>query len=136
MQQQRHDLEAADIRVVIVTFERGMVARAYIEDTHVPFPVLVDESRGLYGAYGMLRGGLLAIWGPRTWWAYVQELWQGRRPLTGRAPADVHQLGGDVLIDPDGRLRLIHVGSGPGDRPSIAALLAARHRAPAGRLRS
>lgn len=126
MQQHAHTLDALDVRVLVVTFEAGPLARAYLEETRLPFPVLVDEPRTLYAAYGMLRGSAFAIWGPRTWWAYAKELWRGRRPLTGRAPADVHQLGGDVLVDPSGTLHLVHVGSGPADRPSVERLLQAR----------
>ena len=121
-------LDAADVRIAVVTFERGALARAYIEETRLPFPVLVDDTRALYEAYGMLRGTWFGIWGPRTWWAYANELWNGQRPLTDREPSDLHQLGGDVLIDPGGILRLVHVGSGPGDRPSITRLLDARGR--------
>lgn len=126
MQQEEQTLAALGIRVVVVTFERGPLARAYVEETGLTYPVLVDESRALYEAYGMLRASRWAIWGPRTWWAYAREFARGRRPLTDREPSDVHQLGGDVLVDPTGRLRLVFVGSGPGDRPSIRRIVAAR----------
>ena len=39
------------------------------------------------------------------------------------AAGDVRQLGGDVLIDPQGVIRLHHVGRGPADRPAVARLL-------------
>ena len=63
--------------------------------------------------------------------AYVKLLLRGRRL---RMPSgDVSQLGGDVIIDPEGIIRLHHVGAGPGDRPAIHGLLdavrRARHRA-------
>ncbi len=50
-----------------------------------------------------------------------QTLIQGRR--LHRSDGDVNQLGGDVLIDPTGIVRLHHVGSGPADRPSVSSLL-------------
>lgn len=112
-----------------MTFERGLLARAYVESTQCPFPVLVDDDRVLYHAYGMLRGRWLDIWGPRTWWAYARELWQGRRPVRSEETSDVHQLGGNVLIGPDGRVRFVHVGRGPADRPSVDTLLAIRRSA-------
>jgi hypothetical protein len=125
-QHERTPLEL-DIQVVIVTFESSPLARAYVHETGLPWTVLVDETRSLYRAYGMLRGRVWDIWGPRTWWAYAKELMHGRLP--GASHADTSQLGGDVLIDPGGVVRFIHVGSGPADRPSLAAMLEARQGA-------
>jgi hypothetical protein len=53
-------------------------------------------------------------------------LFRGRTPRAVDLDSDTSQLGGDVLVDPSGIVRFLHVGSGPGDRPSIAALAAAR----------
>ena len=129
MQQHEHIVSELDIHVLIVTFEHGGVARAYVEESGLPWPILVDESRALYHAYGMLRGRVRDIWGPRTVWAYAKEFAKGRVPRAPSRGVDTHQLGGDVLIDPSGIVRLLHVGSGPGDRPSVATLLAARKTA-------
>jgi len=63
-----------DIKVLVITFETRAFARAYVQDTRLRWPVLIDEPRALYHAYGMLRGSWWDIWGPRTWWAYAKEL--------------------------------------------------------------
>jgi hypothetical protein len=126
LQQYRRAFEDLDTQVVVVTFERGPLARAYVADTGLAWPILVDEDRTLYRAYGMLRGGRWQIWGPRTWWAYAKELLRGITPSASALGSDGNQLGGDVLVDASGMVRFLHVGSGPGDRPSVAALLAAR----------
>lgn len=128
MQQHGQTLKDLDIRVLVVTFESGAFARAYAQETGLGWAVMIDETRSLYEAYGMLRGRLRDIWGPRTWWAYAQEALRGRWP--GPARADTSQLGGDVLIDPEGVVRLVHVGSGPADRPSIESLLEIRRHGP------
>jgi hypothetical protein len=127
LQQQQRALVDLDIHVVIVTFESSPLARAYVQETGIQWPLLVDEARTLYGVYRMLRGRLWDIWGPRTWWAYAMEMMRGRFPKPSHA--DTSQLGGDVLIDPHGTVRLIHVGSGPADRPSVGDILAARQAA-------
>jgi len=127
LQQHEQTLIALGISIAVVTFETRAFARAYVQETGVRWPVLVDETRSLYRAYGMLRGRAWDIWGPRTWWAYAKELTRGRWPRP--AHADTAQLGGDVLIDPSGTVRLLHVGSGPADRPSVAAILRARQPA-------
>lgn len=107
--------------MVVVTFEAEFLARAYIEDTNLEWPLLVDEKREIFKAYDMLSAGFLDIWGPRTWWAYMKEIIKGRFPK--KSAGDVSQRGGDVLIDPAGFVRLHHIGKGPADRPLPQAIL-------------
>jgi len=40
-----------------------------------------------------------------------------------KSSGDIHQRGGDVLIDPHGIVRFHHVGSGPANRPAVDSLL-------------
>ena len=126
MQQHQRALEALAIRVAVVTFEAAPFVRTYSADTNVPWPVLIDHDRTLYRGYGMHWGRLRDIWGPRTWLAYMRELARGRLPKY--AGGDTRQLGGDVLIDPSGIVRFHHVGTGPADRPSVAAILEERRQ--------
>ncbi len=123
MRRHEDEIEALGLRVAVVTFESPDLAADYVRDTGLRWPLLIDESRSLYTAYGMHRGSGWAIWGPATWWAYAKLLARGRRPQRSSASADVHQLGGDVLIDPDGTVVAHYVGDGPADRPAISALL-------------
>lgn len=107
----------------MVTFESGFLARGYIDEMGLEWPLLVDEKREIYRAYGMLDAGFWDIWGPSTWLAYGKELLRGRLPK--RSSGDIRQRGGDVLIDPEGIVRLHHVGIGPADRPEVDAILKA-----------
>ena len=62
-----------------------------------------------------------AIWGPASWWGVLKLILKGRRL---RPPAgDVYQLGGDLLIDPDGTTRWHHVTRTPVDRPTVDSIL-------------
>lgn len=127
MQQAEREIEALGIRVLVVTFEAQPAARAYVEETGVGWPVISDESRSLYAAYGMGRARWRHLLGPSALLAYVREAARGRVP---RWPsADPVQQGGDVLIDPAGIVRLVHVGAGPAHRPPVERLLAARRAA-------
>lgn len=107
--------------MVVVTFELGPLVQAYVQETQLKWPIVVDESRRLYTAYGMNRGKWWNIYGPASIWVYIRLLLRGRK--LRRPQGDPDQLGGDVLIDPGGIVRLQHVGSGPADRPSVESLL-------------
>jgi hypothetical protein len=128
LQQHEQAFEDLETRIVVVTFETTPFVRAYVAETKVTWPILIDRNRTLYRHYGMHRGDLWNIWGPRTWLAYARELAHGRLPTY--SDADTRQLGGDVLVDPAGIVRLHYVGSGPADRPSVAAILEARQQQP------
>lgn len=128
MQHHERDFEALGTTIVVVTFDNAADAREYVAETGITWPILIDRERALYHAYGMDRGRRRDIWGLRTWWAYAKELARGRVPRP--AHSDTLQLGGDVLIDPEGVVRFHHVGSGPADRPSVSTLLDARQGSP------
>ncbi len=114
-------MEALGLAVLVVTFESRQHAVRYVRDTELPWPMLIDEDRSLYHAYGMEAGDWRQILGPASWGAYARLMARGRMPR--RPSGDPQQLGGDVLIDPAGIVRLHHVGSGPADRPVIEQLL-------------
>lgn len=108
-----------------VTFQPPELGQAYIEESGWPWPMLVDTKRALYAAYSMPRGGFGAIWGPASWWGFLQLIVKGRRLM--RPVGDVYQLGGDVLIDPNGAVRLHHVARTPVDRPEVETILRRIH---------
>jgi hypothetical protein len=115
------EIEELGIATLVVTFERPDIASAYVEETALPWPLVLDPARRLYQAFGMARGDRWAIWGPASWGIYLSLLRRGRRlrPPTG----DIYQLGGDVLIEPGGLVAYHRVGEGPADRPEIDELL-------------
>jgi hypothetical protein len=121
LQEREKELAARKIRAAVVTFEAGFLARAYVEETGLPWPLLVDGKRELYHAYGMLEASFREIWGPATLWVYLKEVLRGNRP--GKSSGDISQRGGDVLIDPTGIVRLHHIGRTPAHRPPVDAIL-------------
>ena len=121
MREHEDEIDALGIKVLVITFEAGPLALAYVKESDIRWPLLVDESRALYAAYGMQHGKWRDILGWSSWWAYAKLLLRGRR--MHRSSGDLQQLGGDVLIDPAGVVRLHHIGTGPADRPSVSSLL-------------
>ena len=121
MRDREEEFRRRIVRIVVVTFENDFLARRYVEDTSLTWPLLVDDTRETYKAYGMLSASFWDIWGPKTWWVYLKEILKGERLRTPEG--DVYQRGGDVLIDPDGILSLHHIGVGPSDRPPVESIL-------------
>jgi len=110
-----------NVKIAVVTFEAGLLARSYVEDTSLIWPLLVDDTRETYRNYGMLAASFWDVWGPRTWWAYGKEIAKGKKLI--KSEGDIRQRGGDVLIGPGGTVRFHHIGVGPADRPPVEALL-------------
>jgi hypothetical protein len=110
--QEKMHLERLNIQVIVVTCEPVTLPLA---ETEVLFPYFFDEKMLLYENYCMFHAGFWDLWGPRTWWSYLSLLFKGRKMI--RSKGDIRQRGGDVLIDPSGKVRFHHVGDGPADRP-------------------
>jgi len=121
LQEKEQFLDDLGVKTAVVTFEAGFMARAYVEDTGLKWPLLVDEDRALYHGYGMLSAGIRELIGPATLWLYLKEALRGRLPK--KSTGDVSQRGGDVLIDPGGTVRLHYIGRTPADRPEVESIL-------------
>ena len=61
------------------------------------------------------------LYSPTSIWHYLSLIMRGRR--LQKPGSDWHQLGGDVLVDPEGILRMYFVSTSPHDRPTVAAIL-------------
>lgn len=123
MRHHERQLRKREIEIVVVTFEVHALAQAYVADTGLRWPLLIDRERSVYAAYGMDRAGWWQVWGPRSLSPYLRDLAHGRLPSV--PTDDVRQRGGDVLLDPQGRVVLHYVGETSIDRPDVAEILAA-----------
>ncbi|BCL61115.1 hypothetical protein DGMP_18080 [Desulfomarina profundi] len=123
--QHKEELEKWECRVVTVSFESQETAVKYLKDTKLTWPVILDEEKKLYTYFGMGKGTFWEIWGYQTWLAYFRELLQGRLPR--KSNGDIHQQGGDIILDRNNTVRYVHVGRGPADRPNINTLLQQVH---------
>jgi hypothetical protein len=125
LRDREEEFRGRKVRIVVVTFENDFLARVYVEETGLSWPLLVDDTRETYRAYGMLSASFWDIWGPKTWWAYLKEILKGKK--LRKSEGDISQRGGDVLIDPAGIVALHHVGAGPADRPPVERILQKIH---------
>ena len=121
MREQEDELRRGNVSIAVVTFENDFFARQYVEETGLTWPLLIDSDREVYRSYGMLAASFWDVWGPKSWLVYLKALAKGA--TLHKSAGDIYQRGGDLLIDPDGIVRLHHVGTGPADRPSVAEIL-------------
>ncbi len=122
MRQHEAELRERTIAVAVVTFDADVLARGYVEQTQLPWPLLIDSQRSVYRSYGLGRASAWAVYGPSSIWQYLKLIFgKGRRvPKPG---SDYRQLGGDVLIDPLGMIRFYHASTTPHDRPTVNEIL-------------
>jgi peroxiredoxin len=115
--------EFDEASVVLITFTRQRNLRAFRRLLGLGDPVLADETRAVYAAYGLGRGPWWRIWSWRTLRAYARLLRAGHR--LRRPTEDTRQLGGDFVVDPGGRIVYGYRSRRPDDRPAVDELIAA-----------
>lgn len=115
--------EFGDASVVLITFTRPRNLRGFRHRLGLAYPVVADETRDVYRAYGLGRGAWRQIWSLPTLWTYGR-LWRGGARLR-RPTEDIRQLGGDFVVDPDGVLVYTYRSKRPDDRPSVDELVLA-----------
>jgi peroxiredoxin len=121
--QRRAEFEEA--RLLCITFVEPPLLAAYARELDLDgIEYFGDPSRRIYDALGFGRASFARVWlHPAVWRRYAVLVARGRRL---HPPAqDVYQLGGDAILDAQGRLRQVFASAGPEDRPTVDALLAA-----------
>lgn len=95
--------------------------RWFVEDQRADFPVFTDPKLAAYRAAGFKRG-MLEVAGPRALANVAAALSRGyknRGPMKG----DSLQMGGALVIQPDGTVRFRHQDQRWGDHVSVDAIL-------------
>ncbi|MCA1724507.1 MAG: hypothetical protein LC748_09730 [Thermomicrobia bacterium] len=124
----RQSATLAEMGVGIVALFFSQVHRLpdYRAHFDVPdsIPLLADEGRTVYQSYGMRVGTLREIYSPQVIAKYARLI-QGGMKMRLKTDEDTRQLGGDVIVGPDGRIILAHCSKNQADRPSVETLIAA-----------
>lgn len=126
----RQSAELAEMGVGIVALFFSQVRRLpeYRARFSIPdaIPLLADEGRAVYRAYGMRVGSLRQVYSPEVIAKYARLI-RGGMKMRLKTDEDTRQLGGDVIVGPDGRIILAHCSRNQADRPTIETLIAAIH---------
>jgi methyl-accepting chemotaxis protein len=87
------------VQVAAIVAQRSEVVRRYVEETGLPFNVLIDQSRDVAKAYGV-------------WHRVGLDAWNIARPAL-------------FLVDRAGAIRFSHIGRSQDDFPSHEEILRA-----------
>jgi peroxiredoxin len=98
---------------------------AHLQRRPLPFPAVADPSRAAYRAFGLERTSWARMLRPGVVFGYLRLIFRGWRPRLPSGAEDVLQLGGDFVLDAEGRLRYAHRSADPMDRPGVDVLLGA-----------
>jgi peroxiredoxin len=127
----REDFEAAGVRLVMVGHGTPELAAAFRRAQGVDLPVLVDPDRRIYDVIGAKVATLPELIGPRHVLAglvaaITSRARQGSIAVhQGRIIGHAAQLGGVLVIAPDGSVRYAHLAENASDYPPAREVLAA-----------
>ena len=106
--------------VLLVSFGPQEKAKEWLAEICPSFQLLLDPERKVYRAY-KLKHSWLSSWNLKTFAYYARALIGGKewRGIIG----DSAQLGGDFIINRDGRFLLEYRSKEATDRPKVSELL-------------
>ena len=126
--QAKDEIARLGANVIFVVFnDPELVMSRMMHDLDLPYVLMVDRDRQAYAQWGLgqvtLRGRLM----PSLYWTMLKTVF---KIVTGRERAlksepDLGQLGGDFVVDGEGRLTLEHRMKSFHDRASVDDLVAA-----------
>ena len=121
MREQKRLLDELNASLLVISFEDPATLRRFGWFRDLPFTVLSDPSRRLYGAFGLRTRPLLRLFDRETIMSYARGFAHGHLP--GVPHGDLRQLGGDVVLNRAGQAVFVHRSETPADRPPVELLL-------------
>jgi hypothetical protein len=125
----REEFEAAGVRLVFIGQASPRQASHFHKKLGLdPLPVLADDERETYKAVGLKRANLTQLVGPRSVLSGIKH--GARSGVTqGRIVGDAAQLGGEMIVLPDGTVAWSHKQEHAGDTATPEQLLEAARSA-------
>jgi hypothetical protein len=122
----REQFEEAGVRLVLIGQATPRHAEHFRRRQGLELPVLADEKRESYRAIGAKMGSFGDLMGPKPVLSgIVKAARSGGRVRQGRTIGHPAQLGGAVIVLPDGAVAWSHMSQDASDNASAKALLAA-----------
>lgn len=126
MHREREEFKKLGVQAVVVGHSSLRYAKAFVDETRIELPVYVDEKRVVYKSLEFKRP-LLAFLTPKVFRRAAEARKEGfTQPGVW---GDAFQLGGVVLLMPDGSMPYKYSSQFSGDHPPIENLKAAVKKA-------
>ena len=127
----RDRFEAAGVRLAVIGQGTPDHARDFQRSQHVDLPIYVDRSRASYRAAGTKVATLGELLGPAVV-ARGLRVSLRDRVRQGRTVGHPAQLGGVLIVKPDGSIPYVHLSDDASDVPPNDEVLAASRSAAEG----
>jgi peroxiredoxin len=127
----RHQFDEADVELAVIGHGSPAHAADFRKQQNVDLPLLVDPDRKVYELAGAKVATLNELIGPRQIMrglkaTIMSRLKQGSVAVhQGKIIGHAAQLGGVLVIAPDGSVRYAHLSEESGDNPPAREILAA-----------
>ena len=127
----RDDFEEAGVRLVVIGHGTPEMAASFRRAQGVDLPVLVDPDRRIYDTVGAKVATIDELIGPRQILAGLRAALTSRMKQgsiavhQGRIIGHAAQLGGVLVVAPDGSVRYAHMSDNASDYPPAREVLAA-----------
>ena len=116
--------QAIGVEVVCIAQGDAQTGKAFSIFFDLSYPLLLSgDDTGIYWAYGLERGTLGQLFGPRSWTRGLAATLRGH--LIGKRVGDGFQMPGVFVIDRQGVVRYAHRHKDATDNPETQELLAA-----------
>jgi len=109
--------------VLVVSFAPPDHVARYVKEFPLPFPVVSDPQLAAYKMLAMKRASFFTFLKPSVLGHYLKHMLHGWKPKMPWQGEDPFQLGGDFVLDKNGRVVFAHPCKDPSDRPSAAELV-------------
>ena len=113
--------DAADARVLLVGMGTATQATDFLNQFDLPFQMVCDPQRLLYGAFGLKLTSPLAFLKPTLAFKGIAAVTGGAG--IGLPVGDPRQMPGVFIIDMDGRIIYRHIAKDPSDNPLPSTLI-------------
>ena len=128
MQKQFHKFTKHNATILVISFAQTSELEGFKSYLNLSFEMASDPSHAAYESYGLKRATFFSIWHPKVIVKYATLLLKGRELQSSSGTVDLAQLGGDFVIDGNGKVLYAFTSDRADLRPSAKELLNALER--------
>lgn len=119
-------------QIFLICFFSLSGAQKWRSETNFPYPLFIDKDRTFYKLLNLKRS-IFVTWNKNSLAFYGEKMKNGQNlpvpyqkaETETEAEDDIHQMGGDLIIDSQGTIFFIHRSRTSTDRPEIQNLMTA-----------